>query len=86
MYKNEYRRFKRLKSKIKIFRGCLKDNQDGFSWSLNKKEAKNYKNMNYPGAGKIINGVIEKKDVIALFLDKGKREIICLPEKVKIIG
>jgi hypothetical protein len=75
MNENELNELSKLDDILTVYRGCIDQNKDGLSWTLNKSEAINYIKDN---DGYLIEKQINKSDVIAYFMDNGKQEIILL--------
>lgn len=82
MGKEEYAIFNNLPESFIIYRGVSHGrNPKGMSWTRDKKKAEWYANRF--GIGYIIQGIAERKDVLAFFLNKDEEEILIASKNVK---
>lgn len=78
-----------LPDEFRIFRGCYRSNRAGVSWSLHKDAARNFPYLHRfyrpEETPLLVEAVVQKRDVIALKLDRDEAEVITLrPEVVSV--
>lgn len=74
---------------ITVWRGCEREvNEDGLSWTLDRSRAEWFaRRFKRDGdAPLLIEGRLDRADVVAYFTARGEDEIIALPEEVAIIS
>lgn len=71
-----------LPEKITIYRGFQSKNKNGFSWSLSYWKAKWFANR-FEHKGRVIQGIVDKKKVIAVMTGRSEYEVIIDPSEVK---
>lgn len=83
MVAEDLKYFNNLPDKIKVFRG-INDSQTkkkGLSWTFNRDVAVRFANA-WNRQGEVLEAVINKEDVIAVFLDRKECEIVLNPNKL----
>lgn len=88
MTSQELEAFRRLPRKFTVYRGCRKADDTGISWTLNRDVARKF--PFYPryltdGDPVLLTGQIERKDALALKMDRGEDEIIMTARPKNII-
>ena len=82
MSKEEYAIFNALPESFAVYRGVSYGrNPKGMSWMRDRKKAEWYANR--LGIGYVIQGIAEKKDVLAFFLYKDEEEVVIASKNVK---
>lgn len=73
----------KLPQKVRIYRGHQKSNKKGYSWTLSYWKAKWFsKRFDQPTSG-VVEAVVDKSEIIAVFLGRGEFEIVVAPHKIK---
>ena len=67
---------------LTIYRGCIRKNRQGLSWTLNADIAHKLGHRWNRGKGVVVKGHCFKKDVIAYLAGRDEQEIIILPKNV----
>lgn len=67
-----------LPEQVTIYRGCRKRlNENGMSWTLDYEKAKWFMNrLNQSGDGKILEAVVPKHEIYAVFLGRNESEVL----------
>ncbi len=83
MNKEDYAKYLNFPDSITVYRGVgSKSREDGISWTIDKKTAIWFANR-FSSKGYVLQGVVEKDDILAFFNDRNESEIIVSPKKVK---
>ncbi|MEI8270586.1 MAG: hypothetical protein WCG45_04400 [bacterium] len=84
MKKEDKKLYDNLPNEVKVFRGHQKYNKMGYSWSLSHFKAKWFsERFCVEDAPIVTEGVINKKDILAVLKSRGEFEILCDPMKIK---
>jgi len=76
MNEEEFNLLQSLPENVVIYRGCQpKVNENGLSWTLNKKKAEFFANR-FGKEGIILERTISKNDIVAVLLGRGESEVI----------
>jgi hypothetical protein len=76
MNEEEFNLLQSLPENVVIYRGCQpKVNENGLSWTLNKKKAEFFANR-FGKKGIILERTISKNDIVAVLLGRGESEVI----------
>jgi hypothetical protein len=67
---------------VTVYRGYNQDNARGWSWTTDHEQASWFARRWQKGRPKVATGTITKRDVIAVFLDRGENEIVADPANV----
>ena len=82
MYDDEYKTYKNLPETFTIYRGVTPGrNPDGMSWTRDLSKADWFSRRF--GDGYVLEGIANKKDVLAFFSRRGEEEIVIEAKKVK---
>ena len=82
MYDDEYEIYKNLPATFTVYRGVTPGrNPDGMSWTRDLSKADWFSRRF--GEGYVLEGVANKKDVLAFFSRRGEEEIVIKAEKVE---
>lgn len=82
MYDDEYKTYKNLPETFTIYRGVTPGrNPDGMSWTRDLSKADWFSRRF--GDGYVLEGIANKKDVLAFFSRRGEEEVVIEAKKVK---
>lgn len=82
MYDDEYKTYKDLPETFTIYRGVTPGrNPDGMSWTRDLSKADWFSRRF--GDGYVLEGIANKKDVLAFFSRRGEEEVVIEAKKVK---
>lgn len=82
MYDDEYKTYKDLPETFTVYRGVTPGrNPDGMSWTRDLSKADWFSRRF--GDGYVLEGIANKKDVLAFFSRRGEEEIVIEAKKVK---
>ena len=77
MPEEDYRAFKKLPAKLRVYRGVQSEFWQGFSWTLNEDKAKWFASRYSSKTGLVTVGTIKKSKVLGYFNGRGEEEIVC---------
>lgn len=82
MYDDEYKTYKDLPETFTVYRGVTPGrNPDGMSWTRDSSKADWFSRRF--GDGYVLEGIANKKDVLAFFSRRGEEEVVIEAKKVK---
>lgn len=82
MYDDEYKKYKDLPETFTVYRGVTPGrNPDGMSWTRDLSKADWFSRRF--GDGYVLEGIANKKDVLAFFSRRGEEEVVIEAKKVK---
>lgn len=82
MYDDEYKTYKDLPETFTVYRGVTPGrNPDGMSWTRDLSKADWFSRRF--GDGYVLEGIANKKDVLAFFSRRGEEEVVIEAKKVK---
>ena len=82
MYDDEYKTYKDLPETFTVYRGVTSGrNPDGMSWTRDLSKADWFSRRF--GDGYVLEGIANKKDVLAFFSRRGEEEVVIEAKKVK---
>lgn len=82
MYDDEYKTYKDLPETFTVYRGVTPGrNSDGMSWTRDLSKADWFSRRF--GDGYVLEGIANKKDVLAFFSRRGEEEVVIEAKKVK---
>lgn len=79
MSAQEKRELKKLADPLTVYRGCRPHNKKGWSWTLDKEKAEWFAKRFSADNGGVVEGFCYKQNVLALFLNRGEKEIFIDP-------
>lgn len=83
MRNEDFSVYSKLPEQLTIYRGIgSKSRKNGISWTLDKDKAIWFAKR-FSSNGYVLQGIAEKKDVLAFFNDRNEKEIIISPQKIK---
>lgn len=71
-----------LPEEVTVYRGCTKEGEDGYSWTLDKSKAEWFAKRFSRGGAQLLEAKVPKDSVIAYLGRRGESEIVILPEDV----
>jgi hypothetical protein len=74
--------FDGLPEDVTIYRGCTKQGEDGFSWTLDKGKAEWFATRFSLGGAQLLEAKVPKDAILAYLGRRGESEIVVLPEDV----
>lgn len=81
--------FQKVKARsalIKIYRGCWRQNQEGWSWTTSKTTATIFANRHAPdGFPLVLSGRVMAENIIAYTNSRKEKEIIVRPENIQLL-
>jgi len=79
--------FDSLPDEFAVFRGCHGFNEQGCSWSTDRKVAEKFAlRMAIDKQYILLQGMVRKTDIICAYNNRQEKEIVVLPKKVIIVG
>ena len=76
-----------LPDEFAVFRGCHGFNEQGCSWSTDRKVAEKFAlRMAIDKQYILLQGMVRKTDIICAYNNRQEKEIVVLPKKVIIVG
>lgn len=82
MREEDFCTYTELPGRITVYRGIgTKSRENGISWTLDKEKATWFARRF--SEGYVIQGTVEKKDILAFFNDRKEKEVIISPRNVK---
>ncbi len=78
--------YNKLKKKVQVWRGCCQHNVNGWSWTTERKTAEWFAHRFSIGDAEpqLAVAIINKSDVIGLYMDRGEKEICVRPEDAEV--
>ena len=78
--------YNKLKKKIQVWRGCCQHNVNGWSWTTERKTAEwfAYRFSIGDAEPQLVVAIINKPDIIGLYMERNEKEICIRPEDVEV--